>query len=156
MTGYGNHAGFNITSSRIQLVEINYKNSQFILQNLDEVYFDERLKLSEDKETKIISVLQAAFNEILIRNRINSKAASFTLPPEIFYTVQLPFDNTLLYQDLIEELKWHLSILFPYVFINDLVIQHIEIPKNRIIDRDTILVSALKRKYLHWLKYFCE
>jgi len=156
LTGYGNHAGFNITSSRIQLVEINYKNSQFILQNLDEVYFDERLKLSEDKETKIISVLQAAFNEILIRNRINSKAASFTLPPEIFYTVQLPFDNTLLYQDLFEELKWQLSILFPQVFINDLVIQHIEIPKNRIIDRDTILVSSLKRKYLHWLKYFCE
>jgi len=156
LTGYGNHAGFNITSSRIQLVEINYKNSRFILQNVDEVYFDERLKLTEDKETKIISVLQAAFNEILIRNRINSKAASFTLPPEIFYTVQLPYDNTLLYHDLIEEIKWQLSILFPYVFINDLVIQHIEIPKNRIINRGTILVCALKRKYLHWLKYFCE
>jgi hypothetical protein len=156
LRGYGNHAGFNITSSKIQLVEVNYKNSQFVLQNVDEVYFDDRLKLNEDKETKIISVLQAAFNEILIRNRINSKAASFTLPPEIFYTVQIPFDNTLLYQDLFEDVKWQLSILFPHVFINDLVIQHIEIPKNRIINHDTILVSALKRKYLHWLKYFCE
>ena len=156
MAGYTNHAGFNINSSRIQLVEINYKNSQFILQNVDEVYFDERLKLTEDKETKIVSVLQAAFNEILIRNRINSKTASFTLPPEIFFTVQLPYDNTLLYQDLFEDIKWQFSILFPYVFINDLVIQHIEIAKNRIINHDTILVSALKRKYLHWLKYFCE
>lgn len=156
MTGYGNHAGFNITSSKIQLVEINYKKTQFVLQNVDEVYFDERLNLTEDKETKIISVIQAAFNEILIRNKINSKAASFALPPEVFYTVQLPFDNTLLYQDLFEEIKWQFSILYPYVFINDLVIQHFEIKKNRIIDRDNILVSALKRKYLHWLKSFCE
>ena len=155
MTGYGNHAGFNITSSKIQLVELNYKNSGFILQNVDEVYFDEHLKLAEDKETKIISVLQSAFNEILIRNRVNSKAASFTLPPEIFYTVQLPFDNTLLYQDLFEDIKWQLSVLFPQVFINDLVIRHIEIPKNKILEHDTILVSALKRKYLHWLKHFC-
>ncbi|HSP88047.1 MAG TPA: hypothetical protein VLN45_07925 [Ignavibacteriaceae bacterium] len=156
MTGYGNHAGFNITSSKIQLVEVNFKNSRFVLQNVDEVYFDERLKLTEDKETKIISVLQAAFNEILIRNHVNSRTASFTLPPEIFYTVQLPFDNTLLKQDLLEEIKWQLSILFPHVFINDLVIQHIELPKNKIINHDSILVSALKRKYLHWLKYFCE
>jgi Tfp pilus assembly PilM family ATPase len=156
MISYGNHAGFTITSSKIQLVEINYRNSQYFLQNVDEVYFDEHLKLLQDKETKIITVLQSAFNEILIRNRVNSRAASFTLPPEIFYTVQLPFDNTLLHQDLIEEIKWELSILFPSVFINDLVIQHLEVEKNRIVNHDTILVSALKRKYLHWLKYFCE
>lgn len=156
MTGYVNHAGFNITSSKIQLVEINYKTSGYVLQNVDEVYFDERLKLTEDKETKIISVLQAAFNEILLRNRINSKTASFTLPPEIFYTLQVPYDNTLLYQDIYEEIKWQLSVLYPYVFINDLVIRHLEIHKNRIINHDTLLVSSIKRKYLHWLKYFCE
>ena len=156
MTGYGNQAGFNITSSKIQLVEVSYRESGSILQNIDEIYFDERLKLKEDKETKIISVLQAAFNEILIRNRLKAKAASFTLPPELFYTVQIPYDSTLLYQDLYEEIKWQLSILYPYVFINDLVIRNLELQKNRIINEDTILVSAVKRKYLHWLKYFCE
>lgn len=156
MAAYGNHAGFNVTSSKIQLVEINYKNSDFVLKNVDEVYFDERLKLSEDKETKIISVLQAAFNEIVLRNRLNSKATSFTLPPEIFYTVHLPYDNTLLYNDLYEDIKWQLSVLYPYVFINDLVIRQIEIPANKIVGYDTLLVSAVKRKYLHWLKYFCE
>ncbi len=156
MTSFGNQAGFNITSSRIQLVELNYDGSRFILQNLDEVFFDENLKLADDKETKVISVLQSAFNELLIRNRIKSNTASFTLPPEIFHTIQIPYDNTLLNQDLIDELKWQMSILFPHIFTNDLVIQHIEIPKNKIIDRDTILISAIKRKYLHWLKYFCE
>jgi Tfp pilus assembly PilM family ATPase len=156
LTGYGNHAGFNITSSKIQLVEINSKESGYTLQNIDEVYFDERLKLSEDKETKVLSVLQAAFNEILLRNQLKSKTASFTLPPEIFYNIQIPYDNTLLSQDLIDDIKWQLSVLFPHVFINDLVVQHLEIQKNRFVDHETILVSALKRKYLHWLKYFCE
>ncbi len=156
MTGYGNHAGFNITSSKIQLVEINHKNNGFILQNVDEVYFDERLKLTEDKETKIISILQSAFNEILLKNKINSKLASFTLPPDIFYNVQIPYDNTLLYQDLDEEIKWQLTVLFPSVFINDLVIQKLELPKNKILNYDSLLVSAIKRKYLHWLKFFCE
>ncbi|RPI68506.1 MAG: hypothetical protein EHM47_14440, partial [Ignavibacteriales bacterium] len=156
MTGYGNHAGFNITSSKIQLVEINFKDSGYILQNVDEVYFDERLNLTQDKETKIISVLQASFNEIILRNRVNSRSASFTLPPEIFYNVQIPYDNTLMYNDLYEDIKWQLSVLFPDVFINDLVIRHIEIPGNKITGYDTLLISAVKRKYLHWLKYFCE
>lgn len=156
MAGFGNQAGFNITSSKIQLVEINYKDSGYVLQNIDEVYFDERLKLKEDKETKVVSVLQTAFNEILLRNSLNSRTASFTLPPEIFHTVQLPFDNTLLSHDLIEDIKWQLTVLYPYIFINDLVIQHLEIQKNKFISYNSILVNALKRKYLHWLKYFCE
>src|SRR5690606_17087020 len=99
---------------------------------------------------------QAAFNEIILRNRVTSRSASFTLPPEIFYNVQVPYDNTLLYNDLYEDIKWQLSILFPDVFINDLVIRHIEIPGNKITGYDTLLISAVKRKYLHWLKYFCE
>jgi Tfp pilus assembly PilM family ATPase len=112
LTGYGNHAGFNITSSKIQLVEINYKESGYILQNIDEVYFDERLKLSEDKETKVLSVLQAAFNEILLRNQLKSKTASFTLPPEIFYNIQIPYDNTLLSQDLMMILNGSFQFYF--------------------------------------------
>jgi|SRR5690554_1700237 len=156
LAAYENHAGFNITSSKIQLVEINYKNSGFLLQNIDEVYFDERLKLTEDKETKIISVLQAAFNELLLKSKLNSKAASFTLPPELFLNLQVPYDNTLLQQDLYEDIKWQLSVLYPYIFINDLVIQSIEIKSNRFIKFDSLLVSAIRRKYLHWLKYFCE
>lgn len=151
-----NHTGIAITPLKVQLVEISTENEEYILQNIDEVYFDEHLNLTEDKETKIISVLQSAFNELLIKNHISPLTASFTLPVEMFYTTQIPYDNTLLYQDLLEEIQWELSVIFPFVQTKELVIQHIEIEKNRIINRDTILVSALKRKYLQMIKYFCD
>lgn len=154
--GNEDHTGFTLTSSKIQFVEVGFKNEKFILQNIDEVYFDERLNLTEDKETKITSVLQTAFNELLIKNRTSASTASFTLPVEMFYTVQIPYDNTLLYQDLLEEIRWELSVLYPFVNPKELVIQHIEIEKNKIVDRNTILVSALRRKYLQMIKYFCD
>ncbi len=156
IAGNENHTGFTLTSAKVQLVEVSFKNEKFILQNIDEAYFDEHLNLTEDKETKITSVLQAAFNELLIRNSLSTGSASFTLPIEMFYTVQIPYDNTLLYQDLLEEIRWELSILFPFVNPKELVIQHIEIEKNKIVDRNTILVSALRRKYLQMIKYFCD
>ena len=156
IAGNENHTGFTLTSAKVQFVEVSFKNEKFILQNIDEAYFDEHLNLTEDKETKITSLLQAAFNELLIRNRLSAGSASFTLPIEMFYTVQIPYDNTLLYQDLLEEIRWELSILFPFVNPKELVIQHIEIGKNKIVDRNTILVSALRRKYLQMIKYFCE
>ncbi len=156
IAGNENHTGFTLTSAKVQLVEVCFRNEKFILQNIDEAYFDEHLNLTEDKETKITSVLQTAFNELLIRNHLSAGSISFTLPVEMFYTVQIPYDNTLLYQDLLEEIRWELSILFPFVNPKELVIQHIEIEKNKILKRDTILVSALRRKYLQMIKYFCD
>jgi Tfp pilus assembly PilM family ATPase len=156
MMGNENHSGITVTPGKLQLVEINTKNGKSILQNIDEVFFDERLNITEDKETKITSVLQTAFNELLIKNRISPLTASFTLPVEMFYTVQVPYDNTLLYQDLIEEIQWELSILFPFVDPKDLVVQHIEIEKNKIVNQNTILISALRRKYLQMIKHFCD
>jgi Tfp pilus assembly PilM family ATPase len=156
MMGNENHTGITVTPVKLQLVEINTKNEKSILQNIDEVFFDERLNITEDKETKITSVLQTAFNELLIKNRISPRTASFTLPVEMFYTVQVPYDNTLLYQDLIEEIQWELSILFPFINSKDLVIQYIEIEKNKIVNRNTILISALQRKYIQMIKHFCD
>ena len=156
VVGNENHTGFTLTSAKVQLVEVNFKNEKFVLQNIDEAYFDEHLNLAEDKETKITSFLQTAFNELLIRNHLAASSVSFTLPIEMFHNVQIPYDNTLLYQDLLEEISWELSILFPFVNPKELVIQHIEIEKNKIVNRDTILVSALRRKYLQIIKYFCD
>ena len=99
IAGNENHTGFTLTSAKVQFVEISFKNEKFVLQNIDEVYFDEHLNLTDDKETKITSVLQTAFNELLIKNRFSASSASFTLPVEMFYTVQIPYDNSLLYQE---------------------------------------------------------
>ena len=61
MNSLENRAGFNISSSKLQVVEINFESGQFELENVDEAYFNEPLNLENDKETKIASVLQGRF-----------------------------------------------------------------------------------------------
>lgn len=155
MAGFENHAGFTISSSKLQLVEVIYKNGQFILGNIDEAYFSEPVNLETDKETKIISLLQGAFNELVIKNPLKSSYASFTLPFELFYMMQVPYDNTLLHQDLVEEFRWELSVLYPFAPHKDFTIQYIEVEKNNLIDFNSAIVIALARKYLQLILNFC-
>ena len=155
MTGYENHAGFTISGSKLQVVEINNLQNQFFIENVDEAYFNEPLNFEKDKETKISSLLQSAFNELVLRKQIKSASVSFTLPYELFYFAQLPYDNTLLHQDLVEEFRWELSVLYPFMQPKDLVIQYIEIDKNKIIPYNTAMVIGLQRKYLILLNNFC-
>jgi len=156
MTGFENHVGFTVSSSKLQVVEIIQKDDQFILENVDEVFFNELLDLEQDKETKIISLLQGAFDEILVRTPLKSKTASFSLPLELFKVIQVPYDNTLLHQDLIEEFRWELSLIYPYINPRELVIQYLEIDKNRLIEKNTSIVIALSRKYINTVMNFCE
>lgn len=155
MAGFENHAGFTISNSKLQLVEVVYKNGQFVLDNVDEAYFNEPLNLETDKETKISSLLQGAFNELLIKRPLKSSFASFTLPFELFNIMQVPYDNTLLHQDLVEEFRWELSLLYPYSANKDFTIQYIEVEKNNLIDFNSAIVIALARKYLQLILNFC-
>ncbi len=41
MPGFDNHLGFNISSSKLQVVEVNYVGEQFRLVNVDEAYFND-------------------------------------------------------------------------------------------------------------------
>jgi hypothetical protein len=156
MTGFENHAGFTISSSKLQVVEIVHKDDQFILENVDEAFFNEQLDLGKDKETKISALLQGAFDEIIVRNPLKSSTVSFTLPSEVFKVVQLPYDNTLLHQDLIEEFRWELSLIYPEINPGEQVIQYLEIDRNRLIDRNTSIVISLSRKYIQLVKDFCD
>ena len=101
MAGFENHIGFTISGSKLQLVEIIYKDRQFILDKVDEAYFNEPINMETDKETKIDSLLQGAFNEILIKRPLKSSFASFALPFELFHIMQVPYDNTLLTRTLL-------------------------------------------------------
>src|SRR3989337_2859291 len=132
MTGYENHAGFTLSGSKLQVVEITNQDEQFFLENVDEAYFNEPLNFEKDKETQISALLQGAFNELIIRKALKSNSVSFTLPFELFYTAQLPYDNTLLHQDIIDEFRWELSVLYPFAQVKDLVIQYIEIEKKHV------------------------
>ncbi len=156
MPGFENHVGFTISGSKLQLVEIIYKNDRYILENIDEAYYDEPLNLGSDKETKISALLQGAFNELIIKKPLKSSFASFTLPFELFFTMQVPYDNTLLHQDLIEEFRWELSVLYPYAVHKDFAIEYIEVEKNNLISYNSAIVIALPRKYLQLILNFCS
>jgi Tfp pilus assembly PilM family ATPase len=156
MAGFENHVGFTISGSKLQIVEIIYKDRQFILDKIDEAYFNEPINLETDKETKIDSMLQGAFNEILIKKPLKSSLASFALPFELFHIMQVPYDNTLLHQDLIEEFTWEFSVLYPYVSTKDLVLQYIEVEKNNLISQNTMIAIGIQRKYLQMIHNFCK
>lgn len=156
MAGYENHAGFNITGSKLQIVEVNYIDDQFRLVNVDEVSFEEQFDFEHDQDSKFSTLLQGAFNKLNVRKKLNSTSVSFTLPPETFYTAQIPYDTSLLYQDLIEELRWELSVLYPFLQEKDLVLQYYEVPKNQFNENDSVIIFGIQRKHLKVLDSFCK
>lgn len=156
MTGLEHHAGFNLTTNKLQLVEVVLNNDEFIVENVDEVYLNDSINLKEDKETKIISILQASFDELLIKKPLASKAVSFSLPLELFLTHQFPIETSLLQLDSIEEFRWEFSVLYPHLKMNDFVFQYYEVEKNRIYDYNSAIVSCIPRKVLQILHTFCK
>lgn len=155
MPGFQNHIGLNITSTRLQLVEINYSGEEFTLENIDEEYFSEILDMNA-KETKIITLLQSAFNELVVRRPLKSKLVSFTLPHECFLSVRLPFENSVIQNDLLEHFKWELSLLYPKINVDDLIVQYVKIEDfEKTVSSNTALVIATFRKYLKILSSFC-
>ncbi len=156
MHNFENHAGFTFTSSKLQVVEVSFAEAHYTISNIDEAYFSEPLNFEKDKETKLTALIQGAYNELLIKRPLKSASASFTLPFELSYTMQIPYDNTLLYRDLIEEFKWEFSVLYPFLNPDDLVIQYIEVEKNDFIPYNTAIVFAVQRKNILLLNKFCE
>lgn len=156
MTGFEHHAGFNISSTKLQVVDVSYDSDQFKLVNVDEAYFNDPIDLEKDKDTKISALIQGAFDELMIKRPLRANSVSFTLPFEIFNVTQIPYDNTLLNQDLIEEFRWEFSILYPYISTKNLVVQHHEIEKSVFNEISTSLVFGIQRKYLQMLHAFCQ
>ncbi len=156
MPGFEHQTGIHLTSSKIQLVELWYNDNQYRVENIDEAYCIEQINFEGDKEAKQLTFLQNAFDEILLRNKVKSEKISFTLPFDLFFSMQIPYDNTLVYRDLIEEFKWEFSILYPETPADQLVIQYYEIDKNHFIDIPSALVVAVIRKHLKLLSKFCN
>lgn len=155
MYGIENQTGFKITSSQLQKVELLVENNYAVVNHIDEAFFSEIFDFNLDKETKISALLQSAFNELEIRNPLNSKTVSFSLPYNLFLSALLPYDNSLLSQDILFELKWELSVLFPTHQIDDYAIQYYEISKNEFLKSNLIFVAAIPRKFLRILHNFC-
>ncbi len=156
MNGFENQAGFNITSTKFQVVEVTGESGIIKLSNLSEVFFNIPLDFAKDKENILLAKLQNAYDELKRSSQLKSKTISVALPIKLFYIIQLPFDNSLLYWDLLEEFRWELSVLFPHIHHEELSIQYFEIEKNMYITKSTAIVSAIPRKYLELIANFCK
>jgi Tfp pilus assembly PilM family ATPase len=156
MSGSNNHAGLNLSTRKLQVVEIFGSREQIRLDNLNEAAFPQPLNFKSDEENIILSQLQVAYDEMRKNQPVKSDTLSFSLPLDLFYISQLPYDNTLLQRDLIEEFRWAYSIMFPFVKNDDLILQYLEVEKNMIYTKNTAIVYGIERKYLKLLEKFCE
>jgi len=93
MNGFENHAGFNITSTKLQVVEVTGESGKLKLSNLSEVFFNVPLDFDTDKETTLLAKLQSAYDELKISSKLISKTISVALPLKLFLIIQLPFAN---------------------------------------------------------------
>lgn len=159
MSFFSSHAGINITGNKIQLVEIDYKDTEtpeagFYLENVDEELFNEFLDLSLT-ETKIINILQNSFNELLLRKPLNTNNISFSFPHNFFRIFQLPIDSGITSTDLYDHLKWEVSVLYPDFDPEAFIIRHIEnIDESNKKVKKAVVFAALK-KYLKVVHKFC-
>lgn len=156
MTALENRAGIHITSTKIQYVEFAFRNQEYILEYLDEAYFDEELQLRTDKETKLLSKIQSAFNEIAANHKVNAKSLFVALPPECFHIMRVPYDNTLLRQDLLTQFTWEFTQLFPHESAEDYSIQFYEIEDAHFTKRNYSIITALHRRFLRVAKSFAQ
>jgi Tfp pilus assembly PilM family ATPase len=148
--------GFAFTSVKLQVTAISAMQNQFSISMIDEIYLNEEIDFARDKETKIISLLQTAYEELSLKNSITSNSVSFSLPQELFITTQLPVEQSLLHSDLSEEFRWQLSIMYPYLNWNDYVVRYFETDIKRAGQSEHALIFAMNRKYLKIINDFCS
>jgi Tfp pilus assembly PilM family ATPase len=156
MSGVKGCAGINVTSSRLQIVEIEIESDKLLVTNIGQTFISPSINFEEQIETELLGQLQTAFDEISIQNPVNSTVVSFTLPPELFITIQLPYDNNLTQAEITEEFRWEISQLFPFLTSQELAIKFYELGKEILPGNNNALVIALNKKYLLLLKNFCS
>lgn len=151
---FQNHAGLNITNEKLQIVEVDYKENKFFLENVDEELFSEKITL-ENSDESFINILQSAFDNITLRRPLNCKSVSFTFPHNIFKIVELPYDSTLLEKDLQEHFRWELKTLFPQSNPDDYLIRYIEIDKSNIRNENSAIIMAADKNIIKLIHNFC-
>lgn len=151
-----NRAGININKDKLQYIELVYFNNEFILDYIDEAYFTDELLFNEEHDVKVNSIIQTAFNEITAKHRIKSKSLFISLPPSLFSMLRLPFDHTLLEQDLNIQFRWDFQKLYPHLRSEDYSLQYFEIenPVNPL--PKYALLGVMPRKYLRMLRNFSQ
>lgn len=151
---FQNHAGINLTDTKIQLVEISYKNNSFYLENIDQSILREPLNPNLEKE-RLTGILQDALNKLQSKKKLTSKFVSFCLPNNFFKIIELPIEYTLTKNDLQEHLRWEISVLFPKCVDREFYIQHIEVNKSSRRNDNKAIIFALEKNIVVILNSFC-
>jgi|APIni6443716594_1056825.scaffolds.fasta_scaffold09804_3 Tfp pilus assembly PilM family ATPase len=148
-------AGINITASRLQFLEVEKESNQLIVSNIGQTFISPPINFEDQVEANIQAQIQTAFDEIKIKNPVNSNITSFTLPPELFITIPLPYDINLNQKEIREEFIWEISQLYPFIPVDDLAIKFYELDSGLLPGKNNAMVVALKKKYLILIKNFC-
>ncbi len=148
-----NNVGFNLSETKIQVVEIVNSGDQFFAENIDEEHFSEVLDFRA-KEGKIIDILQASLNELLLRNKFKSSNVSVALPPKLFKVFQIPLEKRLAQQDVKKYLKWEFERLFPAYSSENFSIKFFTIKEEPEKNSKHISVFAVSRNILLALNKF--
>jgi len=151
-----NKLGINLSENKLQLVELIFSGKEYVINSVDEAFYDEPLNFETDKETKLLVTIQSAFNEILIKGLLSTTEVSFSLPLRCFTFFQIPYDNTLMQKDLENQFKWEFSVLYPHKNVNDYQFQFYEMEKSIFLKEPKAIVVALKKKLIDLLYTFCD
>jgi hypothetical protein len=149
-----NFAGFNLTSSKLQLVEVAVIENQLELLNVDEAFLNEEINFENDKISKIGALLQSAYEELQLNNKLNPRFVSFCLPIELFSIVQLPLDERLSYQEALEDFRFQFSILFPYR--SNLSIKYYSIEPNALNKNLSAVVFGIENTFIELIDNFTK
>ena len=152
MDVFQNYAVVNITASRLQFIELEKISNQTLINNIGQSFLSPSINFDEPVEEIILPQIQNSFDEIKIRNNFRSKPVSFTLPPEIFFTIQLPYDDNLTQKEIREEFNWEISQLFPFIPVDDLALKFYELDNKFLPGKNNALVVALPKKFLVLIK----
>lgn len=151
---FSNHAGINITETKLQIVEISYKDDLFYLENVDQAVHTESISPLMPEE-KFVGILQESFNRATRRKAVSTSRVSFALPNNFFKIFEIPYEDSLVKKDLHDHFRWELSVLFPDCNSNDFYIQHIEIDKSRIRPEKRAIVLAIEKSLVKMINNFC-
>lgn len=155
MTENQSCVGLNLTASKLQFVEVENESDNLLVNNFGQAFINPPIYFDDQNELQILEQLQASFDELRIRKQIKSSTVSFTLPPELFITVQLPYDTNLNQTEIREEFNWEVSQLYPFIPVEELAIKFYELDSSFLPGNNNALVVALNKKYLLLIKKFC-
>jgi Tfp pilus assembly PilM family ATPase len=155
MNDFQRCVGINLTASKLQFVEIEKESDQLKVFNLGQTFISPPIVYNVKDEAVIQQQLQTSFDELKIRNPISSNNASFTLPPELFITIQLPYEANLTQKEIREEFNWEISQLFPFISVEELAIKFYELDGSFLPGKNNALVVALNKSFLMLIKNFC-